>query len=160
LSRPFNWLPDPVARADVVADVGPVEPGDDHPLLGDPQLDQYVGPRALVGGCGQRQPRYVATLVEQWQQQPVIGPEIMPPFADAMRLVDCDQRQHFLVDQLAETIGRRPLRRHVQQVEVAIAEPLDRLPPVGIGRSQRRRLDAITFRRPDLVVHQRESVAR
>jgi hypothetical protein len=30
-------------------------------------------------------------LVQQGQQQPVVGAEIMAPFADAMRLVDREQ---------------------------------------------------------------------
>ena len=84
---------DAVARADMVADVGPVEAGDDQPVLRDAELDEDVGAGARVGGRGQRQPRHVGEGVEQGQEQPVIGPEIMAPFGDAMRLVDRDQRQ-------------------------------------------------------------------
>ena len=34
-----------------------------------------------------RQPGHVRIVVEQWLQLPIVGPEIMAPFADAMRLV-------------------------------------------------------------------------
>ena len=91
------------------------------------------------------------------QQQAIIGAEVMPPFGHAMRLVDRDQRQHFLVDQLAESLGRRPLGRDIEQVEIAVAEPLDRLlRGFASARGQRRRLDAIALGRSDLVVHQRD----
>ena len=84
---------DAVARADVIADVGPVEAGDDQPVLGDAELGEDVGAGARVGGRGQRQPRHVAMGVEQRPQQAIVGAEVVAPFADAMRLVDRDQRQ-------------------------------------------------------------------
>ena len=110
-----------------------------------------------VGGRGQRQPRHVAMRVEQRPQLAVIGPEIMPPFADAMRFVDRDQRQPALVEQLAEALGRRPLRRDIEQVELARAKPL-------AGRARGRSsaevsdggADAERLGRADLVVHQRD----
>ena len=44
----------------------------------------------------------MAVLVEQRFEQAIVGPEVMPPFADAMRLVDRDQRKIDPVDQAAE----------------------------------------------------------
>ena len=37
-------------------------------------------------------------LVEQALELAVVGPEIVPPFADAMRFVDRDQRQFDAID--------------------------------------------------------------
>ena len=61
-------------------------------------------------------------------EQPIIGPEIVAPFADAMRFVDRDQRQRSTrVDQPAEAVERRALGRDIEQVELAALKPLDRL---------------------------------
>ena len=110
---------DAVARADAVADVGPVEAGEDQAVLGDAELDEDVLARPPVRGRGQRQPRHVREGVEQGQQQPVIGPEIVAPFGDAMRLVDRDQRQRNARDQLAKAGPGRPLGRDVEQLQFA-----------------------------------------
>ena len=145
-----------VARADVVADVRTVEAGDDQPVLGNAELRQDVGSRPRVGGCGQREPRHVGIVVEQRAELAIIGPEIVAPFADAMRFVDGDQRQVHAADQTAEGFARRTLRRDVQQVQFAGLEPLDGLFAVGIGRSQRSGPQADRIRASDLVVHQRD----
>ena len=109
---------DAVARPDVVADVGPVEAGDHQPVLGDAELREDIGPGPRVGGRGQRQPRHVRPSVEQWPQQPVIGAEIVAPFADAMRFVDRDQRQRRALEQPLEPRRRRPLGRNIEQVQL------------------------------------------
>ena len=83
----------PVARTDMVADVRPVEAGDDQAVRGDAELREDVGLRARVGGGGEREPRHLRKGVEQRPEQPVVRPEVVPPFADAMRLVDRDQRR-------------------------------------------------------------------
>ena len=89
----MQLLADPVARADVIADVGPVEAGDDQPVRRDSELGEDVGAGARVGGRGQREPRHLGMVVEQRPQLAIVGPEVVAPFADAMRLVDRDQRQ-------------------------------------------------------------------
>ena len=45
---------DPVARADVIADVGPVETGQDQAFGRDAELLEDVGLGPPVGGRGQR----------------------------------------------------------------------------------------------------------
>ena len=80
--------------------------------------------------------------VEQRPQQAIIGAEVVAPFADAMRFVDRDQRQRHAVEQPAETVGRRPLRRDIEQVELARAKPLDGRVAVAVGRGQRGGADA------------------
>ncbi len=140
----------------MIADVGPVEAGDDQPVFGDAELDQDVLARAPVGGRGQREPRHLGEGVEQGQQQPVIGPEVMAPFGDAMRLVDRDQRQRDARDQIAEALARRPLGRDVEQFELAAPQPLDRLGAIVVGRGQGRRPQPERLGGADLVVHQRD----
>ena len=82
-----------LAVADMIADVRPVEAGDDQAVFGDSELGEDVGAGARVGGRGQRQPRHVGMIVEQRPQLAIVGPEVVAPFADAMRFVDRDQRQ-------------------------------------------------------------------
>ena len=124
--------------------------------LRDAELAGDVVAGALVGGGGQREARHLRKSLEQRQQQPVIGPEIMAPFADAMRLVDRDQRQRDARDQAAEALARRTLRRDVEEVEIAGAQALDRLGAVVVGRGQGRGADPERLGGADLVVHQRD----
>ena len=61
-----------------------------------------------VGGRRQRQSRNIGMVVEQRPQLPIVGPEIVPPFADAMGFVDRDQRELHAAHQPAE---RSPVAR-------------------------------------------------
>ncbi len=140
----------------MVADVGPVEAGDDQSFLRDPELGEDVGAGPRVGGRGQRQPRHVGMVVEQWAQLAIVGAEVVAPFADAMRLVDRDQRQPRMLGQLAEPFGRRAFGSDIEQVELAGAEPLDRRLAVAVRRGQRSGADPDRLGRADLVVHQRD----
>ena len=58
-------------------------------------------------------------------QLPIVGAEIVAPFADAMRFVDRDQRQRNAADQPAESFAGRALGRDIEQVELARPEALD-----------------------------------
>ena len=140
----------------MIADVRPVEAGDDQPFVRDAELGEDVGAGAGVGGCGQGKARDLAARVEERPKLAIIGAEVMPPFADAMGFVDGDQRQRRAVDQPPERVGRRPFGRDIEQVELARAEPLDRPLAVRIGRGQRHRTDSHRLGRADLIVHQRD----
>ncbi len=99
-----------------------------------------------VGGGGQRQPRHVAMLVEQRPQQPIVGAEVVPPFADAMRLVDREQGNVRFLQQLRKAFGRRPLGRDVEQVELPVAQRVADCARVLAGAGQRGGADAERFR--------------
>jgi len=142
--------------ADMIADVGPVETGDDQPVLGNAELGQNVGARPPVRGRGQRQSRHLRMIVEEAFELAVVGTEVVPPFADAMRLVDRDQRQLHLDGQAPEAIEGRPFRCDIEEIQLAVPEALDRPLAVPIGGRQRGRVDAERFGRADLVVHQRD----
>ena len=86
-------------------------------------------------------------VVEQRLQLPIVGPEIVAPFADAMRLVDRDQRQVHAAHQPPERIARRPFRRDIKQVELAALEPLHGRLAVGVRRGQRGRAQPDRIRR-------------
>ena len=88
---------------------------------------------------------------------PVLRPEIMSPFADAMRLIH-RQRHRFPLAQTRQKIRHhQPLRRHIQQLVPSLiksAQSMIHLAAVqrGIDKRRRhpRRLQLI-----DLILHQR-----
>ena len=148
-----------VAVANGIADIGPVESRQHQPVIGDAQLRHHVAAGLLVGGGGQRQPRNLRKGIEHAAQHPVIGAEIMPPFRHAMRLVDREQAQRRRAQQVTETRLAGTFGRDIEQIELARAEGILRLAPVGIGAGQRGRADAVGARAAQLVVHQRDQRA-
>src|SRR3546814_18667236 len=86
-------------------------------------------------------------MIEQRAKQPVIGAEVMPPFADAMRLVDREQVELRAGQQIAEMPRRGALGGDVEQVEIAGREALARLGAVVGDRGPRRRADSSEERR-------------
>ena len=80
----------------------------------------------------------------------------MAPFADAMRLVDRDQRDVGFLKQPLECVGRRPLGRDVEQVELAIAQRIADRARVLAGAGQRGGVNPEALGAPHLVLHQRD----
>jgi hypothetical protein len=119
-------------------------------------LREDVGARAAVGGGGQRQPRHLRKTVEQRTQQAIVGAEVMPPLAHAMRFVDREQGDVGLVEQLREALLARPLGRDVEQVELARAQGIADRARILAEAGQRGGADAEPLGRADLVVHQRD----
>src|SRR5690242_3020942 len=95
-------------------------------------------------------------VVEEWSQLAIVGAEVMPPLADAMRLIDGDQREFDTIDEPPESVERRPLRRDIEDIEVAVAKALDGPVTIAVRAGQRRRMDANCLGASDLVVHQRD----
>ena len=157
IGHQLGQLPDRiVAVANGITDVRTIEPCDDQPVLRDAQLGQDIGPRMLVRRRGQGQSRDIAETVHQGAQLAVIGPEIVPPFRDTMRLVDGEQGNRRRRQQVAKGRLARAFGCDIQQVELAPAIGIHRLAPVGIGAGQRRGPDAVGARGTKLVVHQRD----
>ena len=91
--------------ADRIADIGPVEARHDQPILRNAELREDIGAGMRVRRRGQRQPRHVREGIHQRREQAIIGAEIVPPFADAMRLVDREQAELRAAQQFAEMPG-------------------------------------------------------
>ena len=140
--------------ADRIADIGAIEAGDDQPVLRNAELLQDIGAGVRVGGRGQRQPRHLRKGVEQRPQQSIVGPEVVPPFGNAMRLVDREQRQPRLPQQLAKIAVRGAFGRDIEQIEFARPEARDRLGAIVVDAGQRRGADAHCLGRAQLIVHQ------
>ena len=145
-----------LARVDGVADIGPVEPGDNQPRIGNTQLRQDVGAGVRVRRGGEREARGIAEGIEQRAQQAVVRAEIMPPFGNAMRLVDGEQRDSHLPQQIEKRRLRGAFGRDVEQVEIACQQPLDGLGAVAVGACQCRGADSDRLCAAQLIVHQRD----
>jgi hypothetical protein len=91
-------------------------------------------------------------------QRQVLGPEVVAPLADAVRLVDGDERAVEVLEQRAEGGLREPLGRRVDERELAARER--GLAAPRLARLERRgevgRRDAAAPERRDLVLHQRD----
>ena len=125
------------------------------------QLLGHVGGDAGVGGRGGRQHRDVRRQgLEQGPDPAVVGPEVVPPVGDAVRLVDHDQpggRGQVGQHVVAEAGVVEPLGADQQHVDRAVANlRVDLLPVLEVGGVDRARVDARPRRRLDLVPHQRQ----
>ena len=102
----------------------------------------------------------VGQVGEQGADAAVVGPEVVAPVGDAVRLVDHQQaaggrqpRQHLV----AEARVVEPLRADQQHVDLAgLDRVLDRLPLLEVGGVDGDRPDAGPLGGGDLVAHQRE----
>ena len=155
-------LPQPIAGAhrahlgDRVADVRPVEAGDELAGGFEPELARDLGARALVGRCCQRDAGYARKAVGEQAKLPVLGPEIVAPLRHAMRLVDRKQRNARPLQQRNHAILDKSLGRDIEQVERALGQCLLDL---ALGLPVKRRIqeggaDAKLAQRVDLVLHQ------
>ncbi len=116
---------------------------------------------ALGGGGGERMERRGRKVVAQTSELPILGPEIVAPLADAVRLVDGDEPHADLLQQAAErlaAVADQPLGRHVQQAAASLAQAgQDGVALAGQqGAVQIRRLDAVDAQPVDLILHQRD----
>ena len=137
-----------------------VEGAAQHQGLG-PHLLGDVGGDPGVGGGGRRQHRDAGRqVVEQGADPAVVGPEVVPPVGDAVRLVDHEQPagggqpgQHLV----AEAGVVEPLRADQEDVDLAGRDrPVGLLPVLEVGGVDRHRADAGPLGGGDLVAHQRQ----
>src|SRR3546814_12262588 len=80
----------------------------------------------------------------------------MAPFGNAMRLVNREEGDLRGAQEGAERLPAGALRGDVEQVEIAVAQPVLRLPPVGIDAGEAGGADTHRLGGAKLVVHQRD----
>ena len=97
--------------------LGPVEGGDELPGLAQMQALADVLPGPGIGGGGHRQARDPGEDLGQPAQQAVLGTEVMPPLADAVRLVDGDDGEGNARQPLQHPGLEQALGRDVEQVQ-------------------------------------------
>jgi hypothetical protein len=143
---------------DAVADVGPVEAGDELLGLGQAEpLDDLVAGGG-IGGGGERDARDARPALMQPVELHVFGAEVVPPLRDAVGLVDGEQRDGDAIEQGQEALGQQSLGGDVEQVEfIGQQRPFH---PALLVRRQRRvekgRAHAELAQRVDLILHQRD----
>ena len=76
---------------DAVAEVRPVEAGDEDPRPLELQAGEDLAPRRRVGGGGERDARHPGEALGQQVEPQVLGAEVVPPLGDAVRLVDGEE---------------------------------------------------------------------
>ena len=122
----------------------------------EPRDDLVADHRRRRRGAGEH--ARARQLRQQMAELQVIGPEVVAPFADAVRLVDGDQRAAQLREQSAEGRRSQALGRDVQEPQLAALGA--REPPSDLRGLERRRQigrgHAARGERIDLVVHQRD----
>ena len=154
---------------DGVADVGPVEAGDVDGGVGEPEPHAHVVARLGVGGGGAGHDGDAGEQLAQLPELDVLGPEVVSPLADAVRLVDGEQgdagRAGGAVravgqpaQPLEEALGHERLGGDVQQVEFAGVQGAQHA--ARLAGLERRVVgggaDAGRPQRVDLVLHQRD----
>ena len=93
----FLQLPQQLAAPPHAVDqVRPIERADQHLGIMQPELADDVVADVRRGGRGVRVQRDVGEAVLQDTQAPVLRPEVMAPFADAVGLVDGDEGERHL----------------------------------------------------------------
>jgi len=143
---------------DLVADVRPVETGDENARVAELQARDDFAPRRFVCGRGERDARNRRVALGEQGEFDVLRPEIVPPLRHAVGLVDGEEREPRALEQTEEARCRKALRRDVEQVEPACEQfALDFCRRF---RAERRveagRSHARFAQRRHLVVHQRD----
>ena len=148
------------AAQHAIREVRTIERSDEHQGIAQPQLRHDVASHPLGGGCGERMERHAGKIVAQASELAIFRTEVVPPLADAVRLVDRDEadaggREH--PAQRLASLGHDPLGRDVQQPAPAVAHA--RQHAVALVRQQRAvqvgRRDPIGTQAVDLIFHQR-----
>ena len=145
-----------IARMDGIADIGPVEAGDDEAVARDAELDEDILARVRVRGGGERQARDIGKFVQQRAQQAIVGAKIMAPFGHAMGFVDGEEGDLRRAQQVAEIFLTGAFGRDIEQIEIAIAQAILRFAPVGVHAGQAGGAQAHRIGGAQLVVHQRD----
>ena len=131
------------------------------PLSSLPQLLGYVGGDPGVRGGGGGEHRDIRGQRRKQRPDPaVIGPEVVAPVGDAVRLIDNDQAcrlREMRQDVVAESRVVQPLGADEQDVHGAVTDlGVHLLPLFEVRRVDRARVDTRPRRGIDLVAHQRE----
>ena len=144
----------PVLGGEGEVDVRAVEAVDEGARRRIEQLANDLRPRLLIRRRGESGDLGVAEARPQFADPEVIGPEVMPPLADAMRFIDGQKAHPNPAEKLRG--GIQSFRRQIEQLQ---RSPVDRLEHLFVlirvvGRSQRARLHPRFAQRPDLIAHQ------
>ena len=103
----------------VVAQVGAVEARDDGVGVLEPELPRDVGADVRGGRGGERHHGRPAQAFAHLGDAQIAGPEVMAPLADAMRLIDGEERHADILQPLCRAAEVEALGGHVQHLHLA-----------------------------------------
>ncbi len=103
---------------DGIADVGAIKAGEETGGILQPQAREDVATGLRVGGRGERDHRDLREDLAQDAELGVLGPEVVPPLGDAVRLVNGEEGDVEALDPVDETVGKKPLGRHVEELQL------------------------------------------
>ncbi len=121
---------------DRVADVRPVEAGDEDARVVEGEARDDLGARLRVGGRGEGDARHAGEALVQHGELQVLRPEVVAPLRDAVRLVDGEEREPSALQEIEAPRRDEPLGRDVEQIELAATSA--RSTCLRLGRDQRR----------------------
>ena len=98
------------------------------------------------GGGRERQHALGAELARPRGQLEVVGPEVVPPLGDAVRLVDREQRDRRLGELGEEALVVEPLGRDVEELQAAGAETVGDVARLGCSRLESSRAASTPWR--------------
>ena len=110
------------------------------------------------GGGGEGDALRVTDGFQRASEPQVIGPEIVTPLAEAVGLIDCEQRDFDALEGFEKTLGAEALGRDIDEFPIAVfhpVEPLALLWPAE-GRVDHRGGNAARGEGIDLIFHQRD----
>ena len=108
-----------VARQHAVGEVGAVEVADEHERVAQGELLGDVAPHLLRRRGRIRVHRGLGELLVQHAELPVLGPEVVAPVADAVRLVDGERAHLRLAQERAESRHGQALRRDEEELDLS-----------------------------------------
>ena len=138
--------------------IGSVEAGDDRVGLVDAEARADVGDDRRCRGGGQREHPLGAELARAPGELQVVGPEVVPPLRDAVRLVDREKGDSRLGELCEEAFVVEALRGDIEQLQAARAQALRGVPQLleAEARVEPGSLDPLTREEVELVLHQRD----
>ena len=138
--------------------VRPVEAGDDRVRLLDPEAGADVRDDGRRRRRRQRQHALGGELARPLGQLQVVGPEVVAPLGDAVRLVDREERDPRARELGEEALVVEALRRDVEELQRAGAEPVEDLALLGgvEARVEPCGVDPAPLQEVDLILHQRD----
>ena len=109
-----------VLVAQQIADVGPIEAGQKHPALLQPQALADLLAGAGVGGGGKGEAGDGSEALGQQRQLQILGPEIVPPLRYAMGFVDGEQGQGQRLQPIEKAGAQQSLGGDIEQIQLAL----------------------------------------
>ena len=123
------------AGNDAIDKIGTIEGSDQHGRIGQFQLLHDIGAHTLRRRSGVSMDAGFGKTALDLGQAPILGTEVVPPVADAMRFVNGEGAHLHALDELQETGREQSLRRHEQKAIAPCKELLFNLAQLVLRRT-------------------------